>query len=75
MKTCVTCQHFDLRELPKLAAHGFAWCQHQNIKFDNGSISKAVVVSASREICEKFQEAPAEAGNKRIEWIKQREVR
>lgn len=68
MTTCVSCTQFSLQEIPAMARLGFGWCPHQDIVID-GKKSRAVTVSASRPICEKFNAAAPLAVSKRIEWI------
>ena len=69
MKTCINCQQFDLRELPKMARLGFGWCPPKNTNSENGSKSRAITVSVSAPTCEHFHEATALVSANRVEWI------
>lgn len=59
MSKCLECSNLDLKSNPRHANVGFGHCKHTPV----GSF-----YSVTREVCERFKEAPQDVVSKRVEW-------
>ncbi|NYT25372.1 hypothetical protein H0A73_17365 [Alcaligenaceae bacterium] len=62
---CITCRHFNLRDAGRMAHEGFGNCAHRAAHEFTGA--------RYQRVCGQHEEAPADAVEKRREWLEARQ--